>query len=294
LYQAQHDGEGNRLVCGILRLFEHWNCRLADRFIATSATQRRVQIERCGAPPHCCHLVRNVPSERFLELIEPLPVLRGTGRHIIGYMGIIGIQDRVDMMLEALRVLKDELGRTDFLGVIVGSGAALNDLKRLAREMDLDEYVHFAGFCVGDDLLRHVASFDIGVVPDPSNPYNNSCAMLKLMEYMAMAKPVVGFELAENRITAGEAAFLVQDNDVAELARQLARLLDDPALRQRMGQLGQKRVREHLVWEHQQQELINAYEQLFSPHDKSKEAVVPEEHHESTVVPAVDQERVLV
>jgi glycosyltransferase involved in cell wall biosynthesis len=265
MYQAQNDGQGNRHVHAVLLWFERLTCRTADYFIASSESQRRMQIERGGAPPDRCTIVRNSPHERFLDAIEPLDSLRENGRTIIGYMGMIGVQDRVDMLLRACESLKNELRRDDFRAVIVGDGPALDDLKRLAAELGIEQCVTFAGFRRGDDLLRHVASFDICVTPDPSNAYNDSCSMVKTMEYMAMAKPVVSFDLRENRVTAGEAGFYANGNDAIDLARQIAVLMDDAELRDRLGQLGRQRVVNTLLWSRQQKTLLAAYEKIFAP-----------------------------
>ena len=218
LYQAQHDGQGNRLVHAVLLWFERRTCKRADGLIASNASQRKIQIERGGAPPDRCFVVRNAPHERFLEPTRPLESLRTSSKTIIGYMGWINVQDRVDMLIRAIDHLKNQLGRTDFRAVIVGSGSAVKELKRLVAELRLEEVVEFTGHRVGDDLLRHVASFDICVTPDPSNPYNDTCSMVKTMEYMAMAKPIVAFDLPENRWSAGEAGFYAGGNSIAGLA----------------------------------------------------------------------------
>ncbi|HEY4233821.1 MAG TPA: glycosyltransferase family 4 protein [Lacipirellulaceae bacterium] len=265
MYQAQNDGSGSRIVHAVLLWFESLTCRTADLFIASSESQRRMQIERGGAPPDRCHIVRNSPHERFLEPIEPIESLREPGKIILGYMGMIGVQDRVDMLVRACQCLKNELGRDDFRAVIVGDGPALDELKRLAVELGIEQRVSFAGFQRGDDLLRHVASFDICVTPDPSNAYNDTCSMVKTMEYMAMAKPVVAFDLRENRITAGDAGFYAKGNDAIDLARQIAVLMDDAELRARLGQAGRQRVVNTLLWSRQQRSLLTAYEKIFAP-----------------------------
>jgi glycosyltransferase involved in cell wall biosynthesis len=276
MYMAQNHGEGSQLVHSVLLWFERLTCRTADVFIASSDSQRRMQIERGGAPPDRCYVVRNSPHERFLEPIEPIESLRENGRTIIGYMGMIGVQDRVDMLLRACHALKQELARDDFQTIIVGDGPALDDLKRLAAELGIEQWVTFAGFRRGDDLVRHVASFDVCVTPDPSNAYNDTCSMVKTMEYMAMAKPVVAFDLRENRITAGDAGFYADGNDAIDLARQIARLMDDAQLRESLGRIGRARVVNTLCWNHQQQPLLAAYEKVFTPSYVPQTAAITE------------------
>jgi glycosyltransferase involved in cell wall biosynthesis len=262
LYQARQAGDGNRIVLAVLRWFERLACRTADRLIATNQMQRQVQIERGGASPDRCHVVRNGPDARFLARQEPIACLRQGDRLVIGYVGMMGVQDGVDYLLRAIACLRNEFGRRDFLAVIVGSGPALDDLKRLATDLNLQQVVEFSGYRSGDDLLRHIASFDMCVTPDPSNPYNDSCTTIKTMEYMAMSKPVVAFDLPENRVTAGDAALYARDNSERDLARLVAYLMDNPQERASLGQRGRQRVIDFWRWEIQQSKLIALYDGL--------------------------------
>jgi glycosyltransferase involved in cell wall biosynthesis len=263
LYQARQGGAGNRTVLAVLSWFEWLACRSADRLIATNETQRRVQIERAGATPERCCVVRNGPDDRFLASHEPIARLHEGGRVIIGYVGMMGVQDGVEYLLRAVDILRTEIGRDDFRTVIVGSGPALTELKRLATELNLQDHVEFAGYRTGEDLLRHLASFDICVTPDPSNPYNDSCTTIKTMEYMAMGKPVVAFDLPENRVTASDAALYAARNDQRDLARLIARLMDRPIERQQLGQRGRQRVIDLWRWDIQEQHLIELYDDLL-------------------------------
>jgi glycosyltransferase involved in cell wall biosynthesis len=273
LYQAQRHGKGSRFINALLCAFERMACRTADRLIATNETQRAALIERGGAGSGRCHVVRNGPGAHFLEPAKPLESLRENGRAIIGYVGMIGVQDGVDYLLRALACLKHECERNDFCAVIVGSGPALNDLKELAKNLQVEGLVEFAGYRVGSDLLRHIASFDICVTPDPSNPYNDSCTTVKSMEYMAMARPVVAFDLPENRVTLADAALYAHGNDVRELARLIARLIDDPDERGRLGQRGRQRVVDYLSWDQQERSLLEVYDTLLCRDERREPAV---------------------
>jgi glycosyltransferase involved in cell wall biosynthesis len=263
LYQARHGGKGSKFVFSVLCWFERLACRTADRVIATNETQRGIGIRRGGASPDFCHVVRNGPDARFLQPVRPLSSLAKDGRVVIGYVGMIGVQDGVDQLLRALHWLKDRLKRDDFCAVVVGAGPSLADMKQLANVLGIQQLVHFAGYRVGKDLLRHIASFDICVTPDPSNPYNDSCTTVKSMEYMAMAKPVVAFDLPENRLTLGGAALYARGNDVRELAMLMEQLIDRPDERVRLGQLGRERIVDYFSWEQQADNLLDVYDALL-------------------------------
>ena len=263
LYRARSNGEGSRLIRRVLSWFERRNCQAADYVIASSESQRRVMVERGGTPADRCCLVRNTPDPRFLEPIEPIASLREDGRFIVGYMGLIGVQDRVDLLIRALNYLKYTMGRDEFLAVIVGSGPELGEVKRLCSEFGIDRQVMFTGYLTGEDLVRHVASFDVGVVPDPSNEYNDTCSMCKIMNYMAVAIPVVGFDLVENHLTSGDTALYASGNCADDLARQIARLMDSGELCMQLGQAGKKRLLEQFTWEHAKPDLLKAYCSLW-------------------------------
>jgi glycosyltransferase involved in cell wall biosynthesis len=178
-------------VYHVLRYFERVACRNANRLIATNETQRSVQIDRCGARPSDCYVVRKGPNVFFLEDVEPLSTLRNTGKLILGYVGVIGIQDGVDYFIRTLHELKVRHARNDFLAVIVGNGPAMGELKRLAEELHVLDVIHFTGMIPFPTVPSHIAAFDICFTPDPSNAYNDSCTTIKTMEYMALRKPTV-------------------------------------------------------------------------------------------------------
>jgi glycosyltransferase involved in cell wall biosynthesis len=244
-----------------LRIFEWLAVRCADSLIATNESQRRVQIERCGAEAGRCFIVRNGPNERFLEDVEPIASLGADERLKVGFVGIMGIQDGVDRFINALAILKQH--RDDFLGVIVGNGPALESLKQLVAERELGAHFLFTGLVPYADVPRYIAACDICVTPDPSNSYNDSCTTIKTMEYMALRRPTVSFETAENRITAGESALYARDNDVSHFAELIEQLMDDATLRTKLGAVGRQRVESMFTWDQQKAQLIELYQRLF-------------------------------
>jgi glycosyltransferase involved in cell wall biosynthesis len=264
LFQAQRGNRGSRMLERVLLWFERLASSRADRLLATNETQRDVQIHRCGANASKCHIVRNGPSELFLTKAEPLPELVTLGKSIIGYVGVMGVQDGVDYLIRSLHHLRTVLGREDFHAVIVGDGPAVPDLKKLVVQLGLSDRVLFTGMVLLTDVPRYIASFDICSTPDPSNPYNDSCTTIKTMEYMAGSKPTVCFSTRENKLTAGDSAFYARNNDVAEYAALIEELMNSADLRARMGQIGRKRVEEGFTWRHQETELLMAYRHLFN------------------------------
>jgi glycosyltransferase involved in cell wall biosynthesis len=265
LYYAQLGGRGNRLVHLALLALEKLSLRCADHVIATNQSYRAMEMERGGVPPERITIVRNGPELNSRQMVEPDPGLRQKGKIIIGYVGIMGFQDGVDYLLRALHHLVHGVGRTDVFCVLIGGlGSAQPSLKQLTTQLGLDDYVWFTGWVSDADLLRYIASADICVDPDPSNPFNDRSTMIKMLEYMAQGKPIVAFDLPEHRFTAQAAALYVQPNDELEFARALAQLADDPARRRAMGVMGRQRIETELAWHYSAQSLVEAYRRLFN------------------------------
>lgn len=264
MYYARFGGKGNRLVYQALVLMEKLSCRLADHVIATNESYKAIEINRGGVPPHRITVVRNGPDLERLRPVEPDPELRPRGKTVIAYAGVMGFQDGVDYLLRALHQLAYRLGRSDFHCVLIGGkGDAQPSLKRLASQLGLDPYVRFTGWVSDSDYVRLLSAADICADPDPSNPFNDRSTMNKMMEYMAMGKPIVAFDLPEHRFTAQEAALFVRPNDELEFARALAALMDDPQRRDAMGAFGRRRIETELAWPYSAKKLLNAYTRVL-------------------------------
>jgi glycosyltransferase involved in cell wall biosynthesis len=193
--------------------------------------------------------------------VAPDPVLRAKASTILGYVGIMGPQDGVDYLLRSVRHLIYDLGREDVYCVLMGKGDSIPDLQYLAEQLGIADRVWFTGWISSkDELYRLLSTVDICIDPDPSNPYNDLCTMIKMMEYMDVQKPIVAFDLPEHRFSAGDAAVYAQANDEMDMARKIAELIDDPDRRQHMGEIGRERVDSDLSWEHQETNLLAAYE----------------------------------
>lgn len=145
----------------------------------------------------------------------------------------------------------------------MGDGGCGTKLRMLAHELELDEYAYFTGWTDPEDVLRYLTVADVGLSPDPENGYNEYCTMIKLMEYMAMGKPSVAFDLAESRLIAQDAALYAVPNLLVDLANKIEALLDDEELRIEMGAIGRKRIEAQLNGDHDKMNLLLAYKMLF-------------------------------
>ena len=262
LYLARRSDDTPDFVYQLLCFFERLACRRADRLIATNQTQQQIQQQRCGANAERCFIVRNGPDKSFTPGVNPRDELRAAGQILLGYVGVIGIQDGVDYMVKVLHELKFNRQRNDFKAIIVGDGSALGDLKDLAEKLQVSEQILFIGRVPFCSVPSYIASFDICLTPDPSNPYNDSCTTIKTMEYMAMGKPTVCFRTAENEVTAGDSALYADGNSVSAFAELIEKLMDDRSLRITLGEIGRQRIEAEFSWDKQVVELFRLYNEL--------------------------------
>ncbi len=253
---------GPRIFERVLRLLEWCTTRCADHVIATNGSYRALVIERDRIDPERVTVVRTGPDPDRLRRQAPEPHLRRGRPHLVAYLGVMGPQDGVDLVLKVADEVVHRLGRDDISFTLIGSGDSFDDLVRLRDDLGLGEVVHFTGRIPDADVAAILSTADVGISPDPKNPLNDLSTMNKTMEYMAFGLPVVAFDLRETRVSAGGAALYATPNDVEELARVLVDLVDDEPRRCSMGALGRTRVEDELAWAHQAPLYVAVYRQL--------------------------------
>jgi glycosyltransferase involved in cell wall biosynthesis len=263
LYRSRYRS-ADCFVTRALRILEWCSLKLADVTIATNESYKQIQIERANKNPRDVFVVRNGPNQMRMTAVPPSARLRSMDKRILCYIGSLNPQDGVDYLLRSLRHLLHGLRRSDFHCVIMGAGDSLQDLRDLAENLQLNGCVELTGFVSDDELQSNLAAADICLDPDPSSPLNDVSTWIKVMEYMASAKPIVSFDLKETRYSAGEAAVYVPPNEEAEFAQAITQLMDQPELRKKMGAYGRRRVEEELQWNKVGKNLLKAYQTLLA------------------------------
>ncbi|HET9138536.1 glycosyltransferase family 4 protein [Actinophytocola sp.] len=258
LYLSRFDRGEDFLYRAVCRL-ERATYKAADVVIATNESYRAAALSRGGLAPEQVFVVRSAPAVDRFRPVPAEPELKRGKPHLLCYLGVMGPQDGVDYALRSIAKLRDELDRTDWHAVFVGAGDTFDAMVELSRELGLADRVEFTGRIPDSDLVRYLSTADVCLAPDPMNPLNDVSTMNKIMEYMAMGRPIVSFDLREARVSAGDAAVYAPANDELEFAKLIARLLDDPDERARMGRLGQERIRGPLSWENSSKALLAAY-----------------------------------
>jgi len=242
---------------------EYWTFRSADVSIATNESYRRIAMGRGRMPPERVFVVRSGPSLERLKILPPDARLKRGRRYLVGYVGVMGKQEGIDYLLRAARHIVFDLGRSDVHFGLVGGGTSFEEMKALAQELGVADHVTFTGRVPDGEMLAMLNTADVCVNCDVVNEMNDKSTMNKIMEYMALGKPIVQFDLAEGRYSAQAASLYARRNDAVDLAAKIVELLDDPERRRQMGEYGRRRVIEELEWCHEVPKLLAAYEALW-------------------------------
>lgn len=260
LWLARNGNAGGGLLYRVLRVLETASYKCADIVISTNETYREVALTRGGRDPNDVFVVRNGPDLEKFRPLEAQAGPNGNGKLVVGYLGNMNPQDGVECLLDAAVEVIRGRGRSDVSFVVIGGGSDYEHLRAKCGQMGLGERVTFTGRIPDDEMLARLRRCHVCVQPDPLNALNDKSTMNKAMEYMALGKPVVAFDLKETRISCGNAALYATPNEVTDLAEKILCLANDPALRAELGRRGRTRVEQELSWSHSIPYLLAAYE----------------------------------
>jgi len=262
LYLAKYEKKGG--FYDALVWFEKMTFKCADIVIATNQSYRQIAIERGGLDPDNVFIVRNGPDLKKFGPVTPNPEWKKGRPFMVGYVGTMSIQEGLDILLDAALHIKN-MGRNDIYFTCVGGGPGLPGLRKMVEEKGLQDTVTFTGRIPDAPLMEILSTADVCVNPDKPCEMNDISTMIKIMEYMAMGKPIVQFDMKEGRFSAMDASVYADRKiGMEDFAAKILQLMADPDARQRMGEFGQKRVRQELAWEYSVRNLLAAYEKAFS------------------------------
>ena len=257
LYEAKFGKRG--LFWKLMVWFERINFWTANVSIATNESYKKIATTRGRMRPEDVFVVRSGPDLNRLEIMTPDPKWKNGRDAMVGYVGVMGDQEGIDLLLDAAAKIVFEHKR-DVQFCLVGGGPALEDLKAMAADMGLSDHVTFTGRAPDEVLFSVLSSADVCVNPDRVNDMNDKSTMNKVMEYMAFSKAQVQFEVTEGRYSARDASLYAAANDTDDMAAKILELLDDPARAAKMGAYGRDRVITDLSWDYQVDTLVDAYQ----------------------------------
>jgi glycosyltransferase involved in cell wall biosynthesis len=262
VYLARFRRKSPNFLFRVLLVLERLTYAAADLVLVTNESYRETAITRGRVPAERVVVVRSAPDPRRFRQASPDPSLKRGKRFLVTYLGVMAPQDGVDYLIDAIQYIIHERGRDDIAFVLIGSGDSYNDLRDLVRTRGLEDQITFTGRIPDEEVERYISSSDVCASPDPKNDLNDQSTMNKVLEYMALAKPIVAFDLKETRYSAGDAALYATPNDFTDFGDKVLELLDDEARRREMGLFGQRRLREKLAWSHSRTALVRSYARL--------------------------------
>lgn len=261
VYEARFGTRG--LLHRLLLILERATYAVADRVVSPNPSYQEIATGRGRVPIERTAVVMSTPDPTTMKRANPQPELRHGREHLVCYVGIMGPQDGVEALLEAIAHYVHDLGRRDAHFALLGYGDSLDELRAMSTRLGIDEWTTFTGRVDHDELGRWLSTADLGVTPDPPCEFNERSTMNKTLEYMAHEMPVVATDLRETRRCAGTAAEYVPDGDPGLLAKTMAALLDDPTRRAAMGVEGRRRIEQDLAWSIQARSYLDLYDGLM-------------------------------
>jgi glycosyltransferase involved in cell wall biosynthesis len=242
---------------------EHRTYKHCTFAFVTNESYKKIAIERGGMDPEKVYVLRSGPKLERLKIQDPKPEVKRGKKYMVGYLGVIGQQEGIEYVLEAARYLKEDKGRNDIFWGIVGGGPHLDALRKQAHDMGLDDCLEFTGRVPDQTLLEYLNTADVCVNSDEYNEMNDKSTMNKVLEYMALGKPIVQFDLTEGRYSAADASLYAERNNAHDLADKVLYLLENPEKRRQMSEIGRSRILNELSWDHTSRALIAGYDAYF-------------------------------
>lgn len=229
----------------------------------TNESYKQIAISRGGMKEDKVFVLRSGPKLERLKITPAKSEIKRGRQFMVGYVGVIGQQEGIEYLLKAAKYIKEELHRDDIFWGVVGGGPHLEALRKQSHEMGLDDILEFTGRVSDEVLLDYLNTADICVNSDEYNAMNDKSTMNKILEYMALGKPIVQFDLTEGRFSAQEASLYAEPNNAIDMADKIIQLLDNPAKRKEMSEYGRQRIVNELSWEHTSRALLEGYDNYF-------------------------------
>ena len=266
--------DGSKAAYWGLRGLELATFKTTRHVISTNESYRNKALQHGSKRPEDVTVVRTGPDADRLRAMDAEPALRRGRKYLAAYIGVMGPQDGVDVLVRAADEIVHGLGRSDIAFTVIGSGDCYEEFIELRDKLGLGDHVEFTGRAPDELVARILSTAAIGLSPDPKNPLNDVSTMNKTMEYMAFGLPTVAFDLHETRVSAGEAAvYATPQRGADDYARKIVELIDDEPRRKEMSIVARARVVDELAWKHQSEAYVGVYDDLLrkgSPYAKSE------------------------
>jgi glycosyltransferase involved in cell wall biosynthesis len=236
--------------------------KTANFSIATNGSYKDIAITRGGMSPDKVTIVRSGPSLGRLQLKEGNPIYKKGRKYLVGYVGVIGEQEGLDLLMESIDKIR--MQRQDIQFAVIGGGTELEKIRKMSVKLGISQFVDFYGRVSDEVLVDILNTCEVCVNPDKPTQMNNLSTMNKIMEYMALKKPIVQFDLKEGRVSALEASLYALNESTDDFSQKIVQLIDDELLRKTMGEYGYSRVLNELSWDFESKKLVKFYRKIFT------------------------------
>jgi len=260
LFDARYGTERSPLRPLLVSL-ERATHAVSDRVLTVNRSLAATAVSRGGHDEGRVRVVGNGPVLASVARSTATPPLSLEQGSLCVWHGMMGPQDRLDLVVLAAAHVVHDLGRTDCRFVLLGDGEARGPAEQLVVELGLQDHVRFTGWVPEAHVFAILAYADIGIESN-TDPL---VSPVKVMEYMAFGIPVVAFDVLETRRLAEGAAVYAAPRDAADLGRAVSSLLDDAAKRDRLGEVGRRRVEDEVAWDHQAATYLAVYREVLEP-----------------------------
>jgi glycosyltransferase involved in cell wall biosynthesis len=248
---------GPGALVSVARISERLTFAVASHVLAANESHADVARGRGHMGSDNVTVVRNGPPASWTRL--PMVMREGELAPVrLAYLGTVADQDGLEGIVEVLSCLRYRTPAVDAVLTVIGDGSARHKFEAALKRSGLATRVTITGWVTPDRVPVLLQDADVCVDPAPATILNERSTMIKLMEYLALGKPVVAYDLLETRRTVCDAAMLVRPGDAQAFAEQIAMLAQDPVLRSTLAHRARDRARE-LTWERSESELLAAY-----------------------------------
>jgi len=260
VWETKSQGSNTKIL-KLLKFFERASYKISDIVISTNESYKNIAVSRGGKDESSVFIVRSAPRKEFMNKVV-LPARDCIDSVRLVYLGTMGSQEGIELLLDAVRILRNICPNLEIRLDLVGAGPEFNSLKQLAKELSLEKESIFHGRVSDEELRRIISSADIAVNPDRPSPFNSLSSMNKIIEYMALGVPIVQFDSKEGAYTSANSSVYVEEASSLALAKALNDVRIDKAKRVSMQSSGLSRF-EELCWENQERSLLLAYASLL-------------------------------
>jgi glycosyltransferase involved in cell wall biosynthesis len=237
--------------------------RAVHKVVSTNESYKAIGMQRGRRSDEDVVVVRNAPDPARFSLRPPDPALRKSAKYMVAFLGEIGQQDGVDVLIRAISVINTQLGSNAVQYVLMGAGPYYDNIVAYAKSCGVSDQITFTGRADNDMICRVLSTADLAVDPCPYSSHANVSTATKIMEYMFFSLPVVAFDLLETRRSGDDSICYARRSDEAHFSQLLVELLGDQERRRVLGRAARSRLESALSWRVSTRKLVTLMDDLI-------------------------------